>query len=173
MPTEGKTATIAEIKQKFEENPLAILVQYQGTTVVEITSLRKDLRDAGVEFKVYKNTLTKIAISDMGFDEIKDTMTGPTGYVFAQEPAGASKIVSNFAKENNTFEVKGAVLDGAVISTAQVQALADLPSREVLLGLVAGTILSPVTSLVGCFAGVLRKFGYALNALKEEKEKAA
>ncbi|MFC1736119.1 50S ribosomal protein L10, partial [Candidatus Hydrogenedentota bacterium] len=124
MPTKEKEAAVAEIKQKFEENALVILVQYQGTTVAEITGLRKELRDAGVDIKVYKNTLAKIAVSDMGFDEIKEAMEGPTAYAFAQEPAGASKIISNFAKANETFEVKGAVLDGEVISTAQVQALA-------------------------------------------------
>lgn len=172
-----KQAAIATLKEKLSTAKGAVLVDYRGLTVAQDTKLRRKLREAGVEYRVVKNTLTNLAAKEAGIEGLEVYLEGTTALaVSATDPVAPAKILSEFQKEIGktvkTFQIKAGVLEGKVIDANGVKALADLPSREVLLAKVAGTMQAPISGLVSVMAGTIRKFVYAVDAVRQQKESA-
>ena len=156
---EIKKGVVADIKQKFEKAQTAVLVDYRGLNVAEVTDLRNQLRKAGVEYAVLKNTMINLAIQDMGLDDMKAHLEGPTAVAFGYEDAIApAKIISEFVKKSKKMTIKCGVCDGAYLDEAGVQALANTPSREVLIAKIMGSMMSSVS-----------KFVYALEAIRKKQ----
>ena len=157
---EQKKQVVQEITEQFRESQTAILVDYRGLDVAQITELRKNLREAGVDYKVYKNTMTRRAIAEVDLEELNDIVAGPTAVAFSKDDVVApAKILSNFAKENEALEIKGGVIEGEVATLEQIKELASLPNYEGLLSMLLSVLQAPV-----------RNFAYATKAIAEQKE---
>lgn len=171
MPNiEAKKQVVDEIKERLEKIQGAVLTDYRGLNVAEVTELRTKLREAGIEFKVLKNTLTRIAAHQVGLQNLDTYLEGPTAIAFGvDDPVAPAKILSDFAKAHKALEIKAGILENKVIDAEGVKALADLPSREVLLAKVLGAMQSPMYGFAGSLQGVLRNFVYALDAVREKK----
>lgn len=171
MPNiEAKKQVVDEIKERLEKIQGAVLTDYRGLNVAEVTELRTKLREAGIEFKVLKNTLTRIAAHQVGLQDLDSYLEGPTAIAFGiDDPVAPAKILSEFAKAHKDLEIKAGILENKVIDAEGVKALADLPSREVLLAKVLGAMQSPMYGFAGSLQGVLRNFVYALDAVREKK----
>ena len=168
-PREDKVSTVNEIKELFENSKATMFTEYRGLTVGQLKELRNNLRSADAQYKVYKNTLVRIAAKEAGlsFDE---TLVGPVAIAFAQSDAvSAAKALKTFADTNKDLILKGGVLGEAVISSDDIIALAKLPTREVLLAQIAGTIQSPLTKSAGLFQAFQRNAAYAFKALADKK----
>lgn len=171
---EAKAAIVAEIKGKINTSIVTLIVNYQGLNVAEMTALRRKLREAGVEFKVVKNTLTHRAIQELGLEGLYPVLEGPTAIAYsADDPVAPAKILMEVAKNKKTFQIKAGVLQGKVIGPEEVKALADLPSKEELLAKVVGVFQAPIAGLVNVLAGNLRNLVYVLEAIRKQKENAA
>lgn len=158
-----KEAKVAEIKERLEKAQSVVLASYQGLTVGQDTNLRKSLREAGVEYKAYKNTLVTLAAKELGFDGIVEYLEGPVSIAFGYEDATApARILNGFAKENKKLELKATIVEGTVYSKEQAERLATIPSREVLLAKLLGSIKSPLSN-----------FAYLLSAIADKKEESA
>jgi large subunit ribosomal protein L10 len=170
MQKEAKTRSVKEIQEKFEKSSVIILTDYRGLTMSQMSKLRKKLRPLDAEFRVFKNTLISRAIKDKSYDGIDPLLTGTTAVVFGyKDQVAPTKILSEFIKENEKPSVKGGLLEGKLIDTKTISALAKLPSREVLLAKVMGTMKAPVTNFVLDCKGILNKFVYALSAIRDKK----
>ncbi len=173
MAIPEKVAVVDEIKDKLGRVQGAVITDYRGLNVAEVTELRKQLREAGVEYKVLKNTLTIRAAKESGLDDVVPLLEGPTAIAFGYEdPVAPAKIISDFAKTHQNLEVKGGLLEGKILDIATVKALADLPSREVLLSQVARGMQAPVAGLVNVLQGTIRNAVYVLDAVRQKKEEA-
>lgn len=160
---ELKKVKVEEIKSKFENAKSAVIVDYRGLTVEEATELRDKFREAGVEYKVYKNNLVKLAIKETAFEPLTVDLTGPNAIAFGYEdPVVPAKIIKDFAKDHKNLELKSGVVEGDYCDLEKITAIADIPSREVLIGKFLGSIKSPVSNFV-----------YLLSNIIEEKEKEA
>ena len=156
---EIKKGVVADIKEKFEKAQSVVLVDYRGLNVAEVTDLRNQLRKAGVEYAVLKNTMINLAVKDMNLDDMKPHLEGPTAVAFGYEDAVApAKILADFAKKNKNVTIKCGVVDGAYIDEKGVQALANTPSREVLIAKIMGSMMRSVS-----------KFVYALEAIRKKQ----
>ena len=156
---ELKKGVVADIKEKFEKAQSAVLVDYRGLNVAEVTDLRNQLRKAGVEYAVLKNTMINLAVKDMDLEDMKAHLEGPTAVAFGYDDAVApAKILSEFAKKSKKITIKCGMCDGAYIDEAGVQALANTPSREVLIAKIMGSMMSSVS-----------KFVYALEAIRKKQ----
>lgn len=170
MARPEKEAAISEIQQKFSISKSVILADYRGLNVAEVTELRKKLREAGVDYKVAKNTLTSRAAKAANIDGLDQFLSGPTALAFGiNDVVIPAKILADFAKDHKKLELKGGVLEGKVISLAAVKDLANLPSREALLGQVAGVLQAPLRGLAIVLSGPLRKAAYAVEAIRKQK----
>ncbi|MDM5335551.1 50S ribosomal protein L10 [Ureibacillus composti] len=157
---ETKKVQVQEIADKFQAAASVVVVDYRGLTVAQVTELRKQLREAGVEFKVYKNTLTRRATEIVGVSGINEFLTGPNAVAFSNEDVVApAKIINEFAKKNEALEIKAGIIEGNVSSAEDVKALAELPSREGLLSMLLSVLQAPV-----------RNFALATKAVAEQKE---
>ncbi len=157
-----KEAKVAEIKEKLEKAQGVVLSQYQGLNVEEDTELRKNLREAGVEYKVYKNTLVTLAARELGIEGIVSHLQGPISIAFGyEEPTVAARVLNEFAKTHKKLELKAAIIQGEVFDGAQVNELASIPPRDVL-----------IAKLLGSFKAPLSNLAYLLNSIKEQKESA-
>ena len=147
------------------------MAEYRGLTVSQQTQLRKDLKEAGASFNVVKMSLAKRAAENAGYKDILDYFSGPTGIAVIQtDPVEAAKVLKNFSTENEAFVVKGGLMDEEPLTIEQLNVLASIDSRDVLLAKIAGGFNAPVTKLAGTIKGVLNKSGYAFKALLEKKE---
>lgn len=157
---EAKKQVVSEIAENLRESKTTILVDYRGLTVAEVTELRSQLREAGVEFKVYKNTMTRRAVEEVELTDLNDLLTGPTAIAFSKDDIIApAKILSSFAKEHEALEIKGGVVEGSVASLEQIKELADLPSYEGMVSMLLSVLQAPI-----------RNFAYATKAVAEQKE---
>ena len=155
-----KEAKVAEIKEKLEKSQAVVLASYQGLTVEEDTQLRKTLREAGVEYKVYKNTLVTLAAKELGLGGIEEFLEGPVSIAFGYEDATApARILNDFAKTHKKLELKAGIIEGEIYDQEKVTQLASIPSKEVLIAKLLGSIKAPLSNLA-----------YLLNAIKESKE---
>jgi len=159
---EEKVQTVQEIASKFKDAKSVVLADYRGLTVKQVTELRKLCRESGVDFKVYKNKLAQRATSEVGAEGLNEYLAGPTAFAFAGDEITAAKIVAEFAKKNEKLEIKAGLVDGQVMSEAEVKALASLPSREGLLSMLLSVLQAP-----------MRNFALAVKAVSEQKEQEA
>jgi large subunit ribosomal protein L10 len=170
MAIQEKEAVVSEIQKKLEASKTVILADYRGLTVGEVTELRKKMREAGIDYKVLKNTMTSRAAKAANIEGLDEYLSGPTALAFSyQDYTAPAKILSDFAKDHKKLELKAGVLDGKVIDIESVKNLANLPSREVLLGKLAGLFQAPVRGLVTVLSGPLRNFAYAVEAVRKQK----
>ncbi|MBX5476398.1 MAG: 50S ribosomal protein L10 [Clostridia bacterium] len=170
---ELKEARVAEIKEKLERAPAAVLADFRGLTVADDTELRRRLRAAGVEYSVVKNTLLGLAAKQAGITGLEPHLEGPTAIAFSfSDATAAARELSAFAKDHQQLQIKAGILEGRVVSAAEVKALADLPPREVLLAKVLAGIQAPLTQLAVVLAAPLRGFVTAANALREQRAAA-
>lgn len=171
MPNiEGKAQVVSEIKEKFQTSTGVVIADYRGITVAQATQLRAQLRQAGVEYRVLKNTMVSRAAREVGIEGLDAYLEGPTAVAFSADPVAPAKVLSDFAKEVKTFTIKGGVLEGKVVDSNGVKALADLPSREVLLTQVVRGMQAPLVGMVNVLQGPIRKMGYALEEVRKLKE---
>lgn len=168
-----KVDLVKDLHQSLTPMQAAIVMRCKGITVEEVTELRRELRKQKVGFRVIKNTLAKRAFENTVLAPLKDEMSGPTALAYTESEAVAmAKTLTEFAKKlESRVEVCAGVLDGKLLSKEEVKALASLPSREVLLARLVGSLQSPYAGLVYTLSGVLRKLVYALDAVRREKEK--
>lgn len=158
-----KEAKVQEIKEKLEKAQAVVLAKYQGLTVEQDTELRKQLRDAGVEYKVYKNTLTLLAAKELGLGDLEGYLEGPVSIAFGYDDVTApARILNDFAKTHKKLELKGGVVQGEIYDTAKIAQLATIPSKDILIAKLLGSIKAPLSNLA-----------YLLNAVKEQKESEA
>lgn len=168
---QSKIDLVNEIKEKIEGSHSMVFINYRGLTVEEVTELRKNFRENDVVYKVYKNTMMKRAFQDLGIEGLDDFMKGPTAVAFGMEDAVApAKVASEYAKDHEVVEIKAGYVDGKIIDTKGVEALAKLPSREVLIAQVLGGLNAPITGLVSVLNGNIRGLAVALRAIAEKKE---
>lgn len=166
-----KEAVVGDIKEKIEKAQSVILLDYRGLTVEQVTNLRDQMRKAGVEYKVIKNTMLTRAANELGITGTEEMFQGPTACAFGYaDPAAPAKILVDFIKKVKKTEIKGGMLDGKVVGIDQIKYLADLPSKEVLVAKLLGTMNAPITNFVGVLSGVPRALVCALNAIREQKE---
>ena len=170
MARPEKVAVVEEIRTKLAEADAAVLTEYRGLTVHELADLRGSLRGAGTEYKVFKNTLARRAIEGAGLDEITSLFEGPVAIAFVRgDAAAAAKALRDFGKTNPSLIVKGGLLGKRVITAGDIEALAELPSREVLLTQIAGMFQAPLTKAAGLFQAFTRNFAYGVQALINER----
>lgn len=157
---EKKKQLVDEITDKFKSSTAVVVVDYRGLNVAEVTELRKQLREAGVEFKVYKNTMTRRAVEAAGMDGLKSALTGPNAIAFSTEDVVApARILNDFAKDHEALEIKAGVIEGDVATVDEIKALATLPSREGLLSMLLSVLQAPI-----------RNFALAAKAVADQKE---
>ena len=167
---EKKQSLVQQIKEKLENCQSAVFIDYRGLTVEEVTSLRNKFREAGVEYKVLKNTMIHRAAEQLGMEELFSHLEGPTAVAFGMEDAVApAKIINDFIKASKKTEIKAGILEGKVVDAKMVEELASLPSKEVLVAKVLGSMNAPITGLVSVLSGTMRNFVCALNAIAEKK----
>ncbi len=166
----AKTQNIEEIKEKIDKAQSVVLVDYRGLNVGQLTELRSKYREAGVEYKVYKNTMMRFAFKDAGLEDFNEFLKGPSAIAFGyDDPVQAAKITSDFAKDNEKLEIKAGIVDGKVIDVKGVKDLASLPSREVLVAQVLGGLNGPIQGFANVLQGSIRSLATVLNAIAEEK----
>jgi large subunit ribosomal protein L10 len=157
---EAKKVRVEEITEKFQTAATAVVVDYRGLSVSQVTELRKQLREAGVEFKVYKNTMTRRAVEVAGLEGLNESLTGPNAIAFSTEDVVApAKILNDFAKKNEHLEIKAGVIEGTIATAEDIKALAELPSREGLLSMLLSVLQAP-----------MRNFALVTKAVAEQKE---
>ncbi|WP_397536585.1 50S ribosomal protein L10 [Rummeliibacillus pycnus] len=145
---EAKQTVVQEIADKFKSAASVVVVDYRGLSVSQVTELRKQLREAGVEFKVYKNTLVRRATAEVGHEELNEVLTGPNAIAFSNEDVVApARIINDFAKANEQLEIKAGLIEGTYASVEEVKALAELPSREGLLSMLLSVLQAPMRNL--------------------------
>ena len=165
-----KVATVDEVKARVDATSTAVVTEYRGLTVAQISSLRRQLRSLNADYKVFKNTLVRRAVAGTAAEPLTQYLVGPTAIAFVDGDVSAvAKALRDFARETPSLVVKGGVLDGKVLSPTDLGALADLPSRDVLLAQLAGLLASPLRTLAGLLAAVPQNFAYGLSALIDQK----
>ncbi|MDH5682704.1 MAG: 50S ribosomal protein L10 [Spirochaetota bacterium] len=170
MPTPGKEQKVEEIKAKLKEYDNFIITDYRGLTVEKITELRRKLLEKGVVYQVLKNNLVKIALKDANIEGIDEYLFGPSAIAFAKEdPVFPSKVLVDIAKEG-VLKVKGGYSEGKVLNGDEIIELSKLPSKEVLIAMLMGSLLSPATGMVGALSGLARNLVYALDQVAKQKK---
>jgi large subunit ribosomal protein L10 len=166
----AKVATVDELKAKVDSTSTAVVTEYRGMTVAQISALRRQLRTLDADYKVFKNTLVRRAIEGTAVAPLDEFLVGPTAIAFVNGDVSAvAKALRDFAKATPTLVVKGGVLDGKALSLKDLTALADLPSRDVLLARFAGLLASPMTTMAGLLKAIPQNFAYGLSALIDSK----
>jgi large subunit ribosomal protein L10 len=157
---EQKKHIVGEISDKLKSSVSTIIVDYRGLDVSELTELRKQLREAGIDFKVYKNTMVRRAAEEAGLEGLNEFLTGPNAIAFSTEEVVApAKILNSFAKEHEALEIKTGVIEGTITSVEDVKAIAELPNREGLLSMLLSVLQAP-----------MRNFALATKAVADQKE---
>lgn len=173
--TSEKQAVVSELKEKLSNTKGAVLANYRGLNVAQDTKLRRKLREAGVEYRVVKNTFTRIAANEVGIVGLDQYLEGPTVIAMsAADPVAPAKLLSDFIRENKlqALEIKAGLVEGKVIDANGVKALASLPPREVLVAQLLGTLQAPITGFVRVLQGNISNLVYALEAVRKQKESA-
>ncbi len=172
-----KAAVVAEVKERLASADAALLTEYRGLNVGSMAALRRSLDPVGGEYKIYKNTMVRLAAESLGLD-LGGLLTGPTAIAFVgEQPDGTSgdaaavaKALKDFSRANKALVLKGGVLGRTLLDAEQLAALADLPSREVMLAQVAGALQAPMSQFCGLLEALPRNFAFGLSALIESLE---
>jgi large subunit ribosomal protein L10 len=158
----GKQQAVEEIAAKLKDSSTTVVADYRGLNVAQVTELRRQLRAAGVEFQVLKNSLVSRAADSVELSELNSVLTGPTAIAFGKDIVAPAKIINDFAKKNDALKIKGGVVEGRVVDQAQIQALAALPSREGLLSMLLSVLQAP-----------MRNVALAVKAVADKNEATA
>lgn len=168
---EQKKAVVSSLVEKLQNSVAGVVVNYKGINVADDTKLRKDLRSAGVDYAVVKNTLLRRAANEVGLSDLDKVLEGTTALAVSHDDyVSAAKILSKFAEDNKNFEVKAGFIDGKVVDTAAVESLAKLPSKEVLVAQVLGGLNAPISGFVGVLNATMTGLVVALNAIAEKQQ---
>jgi large subunit ribosomal protein L10 len=170
---EQKQAVVAEIAAQLAKAQAVIVAENRGLPVEVVTSLRAKARKSGLSLRVLKNTLARRAVKGTPFEKLTEQMSGPLMYGIAQDPVAGAKVLSEFAKDNELFVIKGGAMADTLMSVKDVRALATMPSREELLAKLAGTLQAPIVKLVRTMNEVPGRFVRTLAAVLAAREKAA
>lgn len=175
MQRSEKELVLTELTEKIRKNNGIVLTEYQGLTVAELNELRAKLRPLKSEYTIVKNTLSRLAMKNAGIAVADDQFVGPTGIAIQSgDPVGAAKVLLDFSKEHAKLKVKAGLLGTKVLTEKEVKALAALPTKEVLIGKLLGSIQSPLYGMVNVLQGTIRNAVYVLEAIRKQKaEKAA
>jgi large subunit ribosomal protein L10 len=169
-----KEAVVAEIREKLQNSDAAILTEYRGLTVSQLAQLRNALRGVGAEYRVYKNTLARFAAREAGAEGLDDLLTGPCALTFVHgDVAATSKALKEFSKTNPLLVIRGGVVANKAVTAKDIETLADLPPREVMLSQLAGLMQAPLVKTAGLLQALPRNTAYGLKALIDQKEKEA
>jgi large subunit ribosomal protein L10 len=169
-PRAEKVALVEEVRTRLSSSSAAILTEYRGLKVSELATLRRSLRQAGGEYKIYKNTLVRFAVRDLGLEPLEPLVEGPTAIAFVDgDAASVAKALRDFARTNPHLVVKGGLLGHNVLSAADASALAELPSRDRMLALVAGSLAAPMQQFAGLLKALPQNLAYGLRALLDER----
>ena len=169
-----KEKTVNELKEKLSGTKSLFLTDFRGLNVEEITKLRRDLRRGGAEYKITKNTMIRLAAQQSGLDAIVDYLKGPTGLVFSyQDPVTPAKVLYEINQKTGKPKIKAIWMEGRLLGGKYLKRLATLPPREVVLTQILSSLNAPLSILVGTLQGVLRNFVGVIEAIKEQKAKAA
>jgi large subunit ribosomal protein L10 len=155
---DSKKAMVIEVTEKFKASKSAVVVEYRGLTVKEVTDLRRELRKDGIEFKVYKNSFVSRAAADLGYDALTSSLSGPNAIAFGDDAVAPSRILAKFAKKHKKLVLKGGVVEGTVCNAEMIIEVAALPGRDGMYSQILGMLQSPV-----------RKFAYAVSQIAESK----
>ena len=170
---EEKKAVVAEVAATLADAQAAMLAEYRGLTVAQMTELRRRAYASQVYLRVVKNTLARRAVAGSSFECLTDQMSGPLAFAVSKDPVAVAKVLAEFAKDNEALKIKAGAMSGKLMSVEQVQALARLPSREQLLATLVATMQAPIATFVRTLNEVPSKFVRALAAVRDAKEKAA
>ena len=168
---EEKKAAVEALSQQMKNASAGVLADYKGINVANDTTLRRELRAAGVDYAVVKNSLLRFAVKKAGFEALEPVLKGMTALATsAADPVAPAKILNEYAKKSQgKYTIKAGFVDGRVVTPAEVAILADLPPRDVLISRLLGSLSSPMTSLAGVLNGNIRGLAVALGAIAEKK----
>lgn len=173
MNRQSKEALVAEFAEKLKQTKAVFLADYRGLNVEQATALRRKLHDVGIEYRVAKNTLLRLAARETHAACLDEKLTGPTAIALVKDdPVAPAKALVEFAKAHNAFELKAGALEGKLLSVDDIKALSDLPSREELLAKMLGSMNAPVSNFVGVLAAIPRSLVQVLSAIKDQKDAA-
>jgi len=171
MVRENKVEVVKNLEELFKNANALVMAEYRGLSVSQQTKLRRDLKKAGASFNVVKMTLAKRAAENIGLESLSEHFTGPTGItVIESDPVEAAKVLKNFAKDNEAFVVKGGLMNSEPLTVNQINVLANIESRDVLLAKIAGGFNAPLVKLAMGTKAIINKAGYAFSALLEKKD---
>ena len=169
-PRAEKVAVVNEVRERMEAADGALLTEYRGLTVAELAELRRQLAAAGGDYKVYKNTLVRLAVADTPREGMSEMLTGPTAIAFVQGDVSAvAKALRDFARANPNLVVKGGLVGTVIMSAGDIDVLAGLPSRETLLAQFAGALSAPLQQLAGLVQALPRNLAYGISALLDQR----
>ncbi len=169
-PRAEKVALVDEVRTRLSSASAAILTEYRGLKVAELATLRRALRQAGGEYKIYKNTLVRFAVRDLGLESLEPLVEGPTAIAFVDgDAASVAKALRDFARTNQHLVVKGGLLGENVLSAADAAALAELPSRDRMLAQIAGALAAPMQQFAGLLQALPQNLAYGVSALIEQR----
>ena len=172
MPTQEKIESVEELKRRLRGVKTVLLAEYRGLTVQQLSDLRRQLRSVSAEYKVVKNRLAKLALSD-DLAGVKGLLKGPTGMIIAKDdPVAVAKALHTFARANQALVIKAGYVDGQMLEPAGLKALADLPSKEALRAQIVGALQGPLTQLVGLLQAPQRELVYVLAQRGKNAEAA-
>lgn len=171
MPTQEKLVKLEELTQKMKDAKAIYISDYKGMTVAQMTSFRKKIRDAGLHFNVVKNTMTKLALEKNGYFGMEEILKGPTAIAIGyQDPVLPAKIIKESFDQVGLPIIKGGFLEGKSVSKEEIEKIADLPPKDVILGQLMGTFAAPITSFMAVGKNILSGFLRVMIAIKESKE---
>lgn len=174
MNKNEKEAAVADIRERLSQASLAIMTEYRGLTVAQMNRLRRELKQVDARYQVTKNTLTRRALKETAFEKLEELLQGPTGLVTStKDPVAAAKVLVRFAEQCEKLKITGGILDGEVLPAAVVNALAKLPSREVLVAQLLGLMNAPASQLLRTIQEPAAMMARLLGALERSKREAA
>ncbi|MDR0347739.1 MAG: 50S ribosomal protein L10 [Coriobacteriales bacterium] len=169
MPNQAKVELVNKIRENLSAADAVWVVDYRGLTVKQAEDLRARIREQGASFKVYKNSFAERALTELGLPSLGAILEGPSAFVFVSgDPVASAKTIKGFAKENEKLELKGGLLNGAIVTADQIRAIADLPSREELIAKLIGSIRSPLTGIVQVLNGPASKLVRTIGAIADK-----
>ena len=172
MSTPRKETEVRQLEERFREAKAAILTDFRGLKVADVTVLRNLLRKSKIEFRVVKNRLAKIAVQNTSLADLDPLLSGPTGVAFGyDDPVASTKILSQFVRSNANLDIKGGIIEGRLYRKEEILAIAELPPRDILLSQVLMSISAPLSGLVRVLQAPIQQFVGTLGAIKAQKEK--
>lgn len=164
MPTQEKVATVEELKSRLNGAKTVLVTEYRGLTVRQLSDLRKQLRGVSAQYKIIKNRLAKLAMTDSDLSKLGPHLKGPTGMVISQEdPVAVARVLHTFARTNQALAMKAGFIEGQVLPPAELKALSELPTKDAIRSQIIGAIQGPLAQLVGLLLAPNREIAYVLS----------